>query len=156
MDLSTSHVIKPIESAFSEESGAGRTKKIFLNSSETSRAQIAISIGLCTRRRTGSHTFEPVNQGFSCTVFSRPRYKMCAPAFLVTEVGWKMHSEYLTYIVGGCYQAARPCQEHAKVSAGCTHSKGAPWFGSTTRALLMPFWMVIDTERTVTYNSKLK
>ena len=158
MDLSSSHVIKPIESGFSDESGAGRTKKTFWDSSKTSRAQIAISIGLCPTRRTGSHL-----QGCHvCTSQSRlfmyrvleAQVNVCTS--IVGDGGRVKNAQRVSHIVGGRYQAARPCQEHAKVSAGCRRSKGAPWFGSTPGALLMPSWMVINTERTVAYNSKLK
>ena len=143
---------------FSDDSGAGRTKKTFLDSSETSKAQIAISIGLCPTRQTGSHL-----QGCHvCTSQSRLfMYRVLAAQVSVCtsifgDGGRLKNAQRVSHIVGGRYQAARPCKEHAKVSAGWRCSKGAPWFGSMPGALLMPFWMVINTERTVAYNSKLK
>ena len=79
-------------SVLQTRAGPGRIKGTFLDSSETGRAPIGSSIGLCLTRRTGSrrqgsHVWISQSRP-SCTAFSGHRL-MCATAFLVMEAGRK-------------------------------------------------------------------
>ena len=58
-------------------------------------------------------------------------------------------------ILGGRYQAARPCQERAVLPAHCRRSKVRLDLAAAPGTWLMSSRMVINTERTVAYNSKL-